>query len=365
MRRIRGFGHGLLLFLAVAVLGVLAGPAGSATAGSAASCQVSPLPPSGSVAPFDQVCDYLASREGVIQAGLFDKASGETYLLSTGDDTQYTASIVKVNVLARWLNQYQRKGTKIPGGIPYSIRYLFGRMIQNSDNAATTGLFYFGGGCQNLTRFNLMVPMDETKIGCETGNYYGWGNTQTTAADQIRLMKVFAYGARPAVAPHGTAQARNLKIRKCRKINRNARRKACVKRARSKFRQTRRQPILNQDARDYGTSLMQGDEADQRFGITCGPWGTTCDPPNWADPDPDVTVSLKNGWKTLPTCTDPIPQCPWQVNSTGWVKGKGRDYVLSVLTTKDPVGTGDTYGFSYGIETIQGISKLVWSNLAP
>ena len=39
--------------------------------------------------------------------------------------------------------------------------------------------------------------------------------------------------------------------------------------------------------------------------------------------------------------------------------------VLTVLTTKDPVGTGDTYGFDYGIDTIQGVSKLVWDNLAP
>ena len=110
---------------------------------------------------------------------------------------------------------------------------------------------------------------------------------------------------------------------------------------------------------------MENVEPDQRFGITCGPWGTVCVKPDYAPPDPDVTVALKNGWKTLPSCTQPIDQCPWQVNSTGWVDGNGRDYVIAVLTTRDPVGTGGIYGFDYGIETIQGVSRIVWDNLAP
>jgi len=88
-----------------------------------------------------------------------------------------------------------------------------------------------------------------------------------------------------------------------------------------------------------------------------------CDPPDYAPPDPDVTVALKNGWKTLPTCTQPIAQCPWQVNSTGWVQGKGRNYVLTVLTTRDPVGSGGLDGFNYGIDTIQNVSERIWDNL--
>jgi len=65
----------------------------------------------------------------------------------------------------------------------------------------------------------------------------------------------------------------------------------------------------------------------------------------------------------LPTCTKPVDQCPWQVNSTGWVRGKGRNYALTVLTTRDPVGGGGTDGFNYGIDTIQNVSQLVWANL--
>src|SRR3954452_10052195 len=269
--------------------------------------------------PLRGICNYLDGRDGVVQVALWDQRAGRIYRLSNGNDTQYTASIVKVDILAKWLRAYDKQGATIPGDIPYSIKYLMQRMIQNSDNAAATGLFYFGGGCDALTKFNRLIPMDDTEVGCQSKTYYGWGNTTTTASDQAQLMKVFAYG--------------------------------------------KPKSVLGNDAQDYGNQLMQGVEPDQRFGITCGPWGTSCDPPNFANPDPDVTVALKNGWKTLPTCTDPIAQCPWQVNSTGWVKGKGRNYVLTVLTTRDPVGSGGLYGFNYGIDTIQGVSKLVWSNL--
>ena len=109
---------------------------------------------------------------------------------------------------------------------------------------------------------------------------------------------------------------------------------------------------------------MEGVEPDPAFGITCGPWGNVRRPPTTPRPDPDVTVPVKNGWKTLPTCTKPVDQCPWQVNSMGWVRGKGRNYALTVLTTRDP-GGGGTDGFNYGIDTIQGVSQRIWANLAP
>jgi hypothetical protein len=269
--------------------------------------------------PLRGICNYLDGRDGVVQVALWDQKAGRLYRLSNGDDTQYTASIVKADILAKWLRTYDTQGAKIPDDIPYSIRYLMQRMIQNSDNAAATSLFYFGGGCNSLTKFNRLIPMDDTKVGCQTSNYYGWGNTTTTAADQVQLMRVFAYGR-----PKG---------------------------------------VLSSDAQDYGNQLMQGVEPDQRFGISCGPWGSVCYQPNYAPPDPDVTVRLKNGWKTLPTCTKPVDQCPWQVNSTGWVRGHHRNYVLTVLTTHNPVGTGGVYGFNYGIDTIQNVSKRVWANL--
>jgi hypothetical protein len=283
------------------------------------ACPGSPAAAASGATPLDGICEYLAGREGVFQVALYDKKADRFYRLSTGDEKQYTASIVKADILAKWLRNLQKDRAKIPGDIPYSIKYLMQNMIQHSDNVAATSLFYFGGGCEGLTRFNRLIPLDDTKVACETQSYYGWGNTTTTAADQVDLMKVFAYD--------------------------------------------KPKRVLQDDARDYGLQLMENIQPDQRFGVSCGPWGTSCSPPNYAQPVDGVTVALKNGWKTLPTCSQPIDQCPWQVNSNGWVQGQGRNYVLSVLTTDDPVGTGGVYGFNYGIDTIQNVSQRVWDNL--
>jgi Beta-lactamase enzyme family len=272
----------------------------------------------GSVDPLQGVLDYLHTRKGVAQVALFDEVTGQTYLISDGMDRQYTASIVKADILAMWLRRYQSLPGTIPSNVPYSIQFLMQNMITMSDNVAATSLFYFGGGCTDLTAFNTLIPTHDTTVGCESPTYYGWGNTSTTAADQVAIVRTLAYD--------------NV--------------------------------VLTPNARSYGLHLMESVEPTQRWGVTCGPWGSTCDAPNYADPVTGVTVALKNGWKYVPTCTKQDDSCPWQVNSMGWVQGKDRDYVLAVLTTDDPVGK-DTYGFNYGIATIQGVSERIWDNLAP
>jgi hypothetical protein len=268
--------------------------------------------------PLHGVLGYLRSREGVAQVAVYDRASGRLYRLSEGPDTQYTASIVKADILAKWLRRYQRQPGVIPASIPYSIKYLMTSMITMSDNVAATSLFYFGGGCTALTRFNALIPTRHTVVGCQTPTYYGWGNTTTTAADQVAIIRQIAYPGH----------------------------------------------VLRPDARAYARQLMESVTPTQRWGITCGPWGTSCDPPDYANPAPGVTVALKNGWKFVPTCAAQDDSCPWQVNSIGWVHGQGRDYVLAVLTTNDPPGKG-TFGLDYGITTIQGVSQRIWVNLAP
>jgi hypothetical protein len=88
----------------------------------------------GAPSPLRGVRAYLRSREGVAQVALFDAVTGRTYALANGQDTQYTASIVKADILASWLRRYQRKPGSIPVSIPYSIRYLMTNMITMSDN---------------------------------------------------------------------------------------------------------------------------------------------------------------------------------------------------------------------------------------
>ncbi len=268
--------------------------------------------------PLRGIRRYLRTRRGVAQVALFNQVTGRTYVLSGGPDLQYTASIVKADIMALWLRRYQSHPGNIPGNMPYSIRYLLQNMITMSDNVAATSLFYFSGGCTALTLFNTLIPTRHTRVGCETPTYYGWGNTTTTAADQVAIVRKLAY-------PNHT---------------------------------------LAPDARDYGLQLMESVEPAQRWGVSCGPWGTQCAGPGYATPDPAVTVALKNGWKYLPTCAKQDDSCPWQVNSIGWVRGRGRDYVLAVLTTDDPAGPG-TAGLDYGITTIQGVSERIWHNLIP
>ena len=95
-------------------------------------------------------------------------------------------------------------------------------------------------------------------------------------------------------------------------------------------------PLLSGAARSYALSLMEHVAADQRWGISGGvPAG--------------VTVALKDGWLPLDAAAT-----NWQVNSVGWVSGQGRDYLIAVFTTGNPTE-------KYGIDTISGLSSLVWN----
>lgn len=319
--RLTGRGLGLAVGGGALLLGLIGGSpaAGAATATpgllAPGASVVSSTGPSG---PVRGVLHYLDSRQGVVQVAVYNAATGATSVVSDGSAPQATASIAKVDILAMWLHNYGVQDVAVPGSVPFSIKYLMQQMIQDSVNPAATSLFYFGGGCTALTAFNALVPTEGTTVGCQTPVYYGWGDTTTSAADQVALVKLYAY-------PNS---------------------------------------LLGSDARQYGLGLMENIAPGQGWGISCGPWGTRCNGPNYAQPLPGVTVALKNGWKYTPSCVAQDQICPWQMNSIGWVHGRGRDYVIAVLTAYDPAGPG-LYGYNYGIDTVQGVSKLVWSNLAP
>lgn len=95
--------------------------------------------------------------------------------------------------------------------------------------------------------------------------------------------------------------------------------------------------VLDSASRRYQLGLMKNVVSGQNWGVSGGiPAG--------------VSVALKNGWLPLSSDTD------WEINSIGRIKGDGRWYLIAVLTAHDP-------SEEYGIDTIEGISSLVWRAL--
>jgi hypothetical protein len=95
--------------------------------------------------------------------------------------------------------------------------------------------------------------------------------------------------------------------------------------------------ILTPASQAYELNLMEHVDSAQSWGVSAGVVAGS-------------TVALKNGWL-------PLDSGGWQVNSIGYIDGDGRDYVIAVLTDDDTE--------SDGINFIQGLSGLIWQELAP
>ncbi len=90
--------------------------------------------------------------------------------------------------------------------------------------------------------------------------------------------------------------------------------------------------LLTDASRAYVLSLMENITPSQDWGATGGV-------------PPGVTVALKNGFAIING---------WQINTTGWVNGDGRDYLIAVLTNGN-------VSEQYGIDTVNAVSALVWN----
>jgi beta-lactamase class A len=167
-------------------------------------------------------------------------------------------------------------------------------MIENSDNTAATEMYANVGGASGVKAFDLQAGLTDThpsSLAYIPGtNLPGWGLTTTTAADEVTLVRKFAY-------PN---------------------------------------TVISSAARRYGLALMEHIESDQAWGVSGGVPSA-------------VTVALKNGWL-------PLAGQGWQDNSIGWINGNGRDYVLAVLTGRNPDET-------YGIDTIETIARKMYATL--
>ncbi|MDX3454650.1 serine hydrolase [Streptomyces sp. ME02-8801-2C] len=94
--------------------------------------------------------------------------------------------------------------------------------------------------------------------------------------------------------------------------------------------------VLTDNSRAYVQKLMSEVVASQR-------WGTPKGVPS------GVSVHVKNGWLQRASYG-------WRVHSIGTFKGRGHDYMITVLTHGNST-------WNYGITTIEGVAKVVHRDL--
>lgn len=198
---------------------------------------------------------------GHLAVAALDLATGRQYI-GNGDQRFHTASIVKVDILATLLWQDQRAATTMTA----DQMALATKMIQVSDNSAADALFALIGGQTGLAAGDRAFGLTETTPGTTTS--HPWGQTLTTARDQLRLLRVVA-------GPGGP---------------------------------------LTEASRAYILSLMKGVTSGQRWGIPVAA-------------DPGATVYVKDGW--LAEQTD---NWRWIVNSIGRIVEPGHDYLVVTLS---------------------------------
>ena len=202
---------------------------------------------------------------------------------------QDEARIVKVNILAALL----ANGGGSANALTTGQRQLATEMIEESDNDAATDLWNAAGAGVGIGKFDSKLGLAATTpspcVVCKGFPWPGWGLTTTTPLDQLKLLRA-------------------LFVSKV---------------------------YLNPVDRAYELQLMQSVVPDERWGVSGGV------PSN-------ASVALKNGWLPLNSAdTD------WQINSIGWVRGDGRDYLVALMSTGNP-------SEQYGIETLDSVSSLIW-----
>ncbi|QKW23890.1 serine hydrolase [Kitasatospora sp. NA04385] len=119
----------------------------------------------------------LNTLDGHFAVTVTDPASGAS--AAWGEDSFVTASIVKVDILAALLLQND-------GVLSSTQKAAAALMIEQSDNTAATTLFEAVGGASGLDAANAAFGLTGTVAG--TDGF--WGLTETTAADQARLLRV-------------------------------------------------------------------------------------------------------------------------------------------------------------------------------
>ena len=176
------------------------------------------------------------SRSGTVSAAVDDLRTGQEWILNPGARDQ-TASIIKADILETVLHQTIAAHKPLADAETETAE----DMIEASDNDDATALWDQIGGASGIGAFNARAGLTQT-----TPNDDGyWGETLTSAADQIKVLRQLAVSSR----------------------------------------------LLTPAAQRYELSLMENVDAGEGWGVSGGvPSG--------------VTVALKNGWVPLTSNTD-------------------------------------------------------------
>lgn len=201
-----------------------------------------------------------------VSVAVLDPDSGTSASYGTGAFD--TASIVKVDILAALLLQAQDAGRSLSA----AEKSYAAAMIENSDNDSASALWRAIGTAGGLDAANERFGL----TGTEGGDGPLWGLTQTTAADQITLLRQVFVADGSALSEASRAYVRELMERIA-------------------------------DGQRWGVSA-----AADRTGGTGGTGGSV-----WA---------LKNGW--LRRSTTGL----WVVNSIGRVESGGHGYLVAVVS---------------------------------
>ncbi|MGN9839238.1 serine hydrolase [Nonomuraea sp. H19] len=134
---------------------------------------------------------YLAGRPGLRTAMVKDLTTGRLYRYHAGERL-ITASSAKVQILMALL--LETSWAKLPKAVRRDAEL----MIRYSDNRAADRLWLRIGGAPGFTKAGRKFGLKHTHgVPGDCVDLYCWGITETSADDQIRLMKALVSGKSP------------------------------------------------------------------------------------------------------------------------------------------------------------------------
>ncbi|MFJ8953683.1 serine hydrolase [Streptomyces sp. NPDC102381] len=149
------------------------------------------------------VKEAAQGHDGEVSVTVLNETDGTSASYASGDGTYDTASIVKVDVLATLLLRAQDEGRTLTA----QERTYATAMIESSDNDATTALWDELGRADGLDAANERLGL----TGTSGGDGELWGLTQTTADDQLTLLKqVFGLGDDLALSKESRSYVQEL-----------------------------------------------------------------------------------------------------------------------------------------------------------